>query len=60
MKLSASNFNEKTVFIQFQKQKSQISAVHTGVHAYMVATPLPVQILGRRGKESFHKNSEEL
>ena len=43
MKLSASKFNEKNVFRQFQKKKyfSQMSAVRTGVRAYMDATPLP-------------------
>ena len=41
MKLSASKFNEKNVFRQFQKKKfSQMSAVRTGVRAYMDATPL--------------------
>ena len=43
IKLSASKFNEKNVFRQFQKEKkiSQMSAVRTGVRAYMDATPLP-------------------
>lgn len=44
MKLSASKFNEKNVFRQFQKYIyiyfSQMSAVRTGVLAYMDATPL--------------------
>ena len=43
MKLSASKFNEKNVFRQFQKKKkkiSQMSAVRTGVRAYMDTTPL--------------------
>ena len=41
MKLSASKFNEKNVFRQFQKKNfSQMSAVRTGVRAYMDATPL--------------------
>ena len=41
MKLSASKFNEKNVFRQFQKKNfSKMSAVLTGVRAYMDATPL--------------------
>ena len=44
MKLSASKFNEKNVFRQFQKKYffSQMSAVRTGVRAYMDATPLTI------------------
>ena len=41
MKLAASKFNEKNVFRQFF---SQMSAVRTGVRAYMDATPLRFEI----------------
>ena len=46
MKLSASKFNEKNVFRQFQKNIyfSQMSAVRTGVRAYTDATPLTSKI----------------
>jgi len=41
VKFPASKFNEKNLFMQFQKKKnSQMSAVRTGVRAYMEATPL--------------------
>ena len=42
MKLSASKFNEKTFLGNSKKKikKSQMSAVRTGVRAYMDATPL--------------------
>ena len=47
MKLSSSKFNEKNVFRQFQKKKtfSQMSAVRTGVRAYMDATPLLIETM---------------
>ena len=59
MKLSASKFNEKNVFRQFQKNIyfSQMSAVRTGVRAYMDATPLAVISLQNHSQYSFTHTS---